>query len=99
MAGRRLAREAEVRVLAVPPGPSADRFREQARQALPEVELAAVPGHEDVVFYREIPHLPLAELEQVGPAAREAYERMQAAQDMTPHCRTDLTDWADVAKS
>jgi hypothetical protein len=51
------------------------------------------------VFYRAITNLPLSELEQLGPEAREAYERMQTAQDMTPHSRTDLTDWADVANS
>src|SRR5262249_31759190 len=59
LAVRRLARAAERNVLAVPPGPLADRLHEQARQALPDVAFTVVPSHDDVVFYREMVNLPL----------------------------------------
>ena len=47
-------------------------------------------SHDDVIFYRETANLPLAELEQMGPAAQEAYRQMAATEHFTPHIRCDI---------
>jgi len=80
----------ETCVLAAPPGEAGDRFRELTRRALPDVELLSAVSEDDILFYREISNLPLAELEQLGAAARDAYRQMSAAEDFTPHTRIDV---------
>ena len=77
-------------VLAAPPGPAGDRFRALTQAALPDVEFAPTAGDDDILFYREVSHLPLAELEQLGPAGLDAYRQMSAAEDFTPHTRSDV---------
>jgi serine/threonine protein kinase len=84
------ARDGEVCVLAVPPGPAGARFREQARQVLSDVPLLGVVGGDDILFYREAARVPLASLEQLGPVAREAYAQLQRREHFTPHARADI---------
>jgi hypothetical protein len=80
-------------ILAVPPGPEGDRFRALVRHALPAVSMLAVPSKEDIIFYREQPHLCLTDLPQMGPAAREIYQQVLANEQYSPHCRLDITAW------
>ena len=54
------------------------------------MEFTPAGGEDDVLFYREVSNLPLAELEQLGPAGLDAYRQMSAAEDFTPHTRTDV---------
>jgi hypothetical protein len=82
---------AEVAVLMAPDHPASAQVRELAREAVPGVELAPAVGGEDLVLYREIPFLPLGGLEQLGPAAEEAYRQMLTANHFTPHTRIDIT--------
>ncbi len=84
------ARGGEVCLLVVPPGPAGTRFRALARQALPDVVLVGVVGGDDIVFYREGAQLRLADLEQLGPVAREAYAQLRRRQHFTPHSRVDI---------
>jgi hypothetical protein len=81
---------ADVAVLLAPAHPASEEFRELAREALPGVEVAPATGGEDLVFYREVPYLPLAGLEQLGTVGEEAYQRMLNAGHFTPHSRTDV---------
>jgi serine/threonine protein kinase len=89
-----LDRAAEVCVLAAPPGEAGDRLRELARQAAPvEEPHTAAPGlnaADEIVLYRELSNLPLAELEQLGPVGHDAYAQMSNADHFTPHSRTDV---------
>lgn len=80
----------ETCVLAAPPGEAGDRFRELTHRALPDVELLPAVSEGDILIYREISNLPLAELEQLGAAAHDAYRQMSAAEDFTPHTRIDV---------
>jgi eukaryotic-like serine/threonine-protein kinase len=80
----------EVCVLAAPPGPAGDRFRTLTRAALPEVEVLSAITEDDILFYREVSNLPLAELEQLGSVGQDAYRQMSAAEDFTPHTRIDV---------
>jgi hypothetical protein len=79
----------EINILAVPPGPAGDRFRELARQILPEVAFTPAPLPDDICFYREYPQLELTELPQFGDYGRDAYQYMIGS-DHPPHARVDL---------
>jgi hypothetical protein len=80
----------EVAVLAMPPGEGGERLRELARQALPDVDWQPAASADDVVLYREVANLALADLEQLGPQGRDAYRQMNAAEHFTPHSRIDV---------
>jgi serine/threonine protein kinase len=86
----RQSRGAELCVLATPAGPAGDRFRDLATQAVPDVEWHSAPGEEDILLYRELANLPLADLPQLGPVGQDAYRQMSAAEHFTPHCRSDV---------
>ena len=90
LAPRKAAPASEICVIATPPGTAGDRFRELSQAALPEVEMTPAASEDDILFYREVSHLPLAELELLGPAGLDAYRQMSAAEDFTPHTRTDV---------
>jgi hypothetical protein len=80
-------------ILAVPPGPEGERFRALVRHALPDEPMRAAVSTDDIIFYREQPHLCLTDLPQLGPAAREIYEQVLATEQYSPHSRTDITAW------
>jgi serine/threonine protein kinase len=82
--------KSQICVLAAPPGPAGERFRTLTHDALPEVEVLSATAEDDIVFYREISNLPLAELEQLGSVGQDAYRQMSAAEDFTPHTRIDV---------
>jgi hypothetical protein len=91
---RSQTRPVEQCVLTAPPGPAGDRFRQLAGQVLDGAELLTPTGGpnpaDDIVFYREMAHLPLAELEHLGPVCRDAYAQMSSAEHFTPHSRIDI---------
>ncbi len=95
--GARLAAENEFCVVAVPPGPEGDHFNRLVRRAVSDRQLIRASGTDDIVFYREVPRLALADLPQLGPAAQEAYRQALAAEQMTPHARTDVAEWLPVS--
>jgi hypothetical protein len=64
---------------------------------LPEIEVLSATAEDDILFYREISNLPLAELEQLGSVGQDAYRQMIAAEDFTPHTRIDV-DFATPAR-
>jgi hypothetical protein len=80
----------ELCILAVPAGPAGERVQSLLRQALPEVSWIAATGADDMAIYREVPQLPIADLELVGPAGQEAYQQMTSVEHFTPHSRTDI---------
>jgi hypothetical protein len=79
----------ELVTLAVPAGEAGERLRELARKQLPGIDVTAAPLPDDITFYREYPKLLLAEMPQLGDAARDAYMTMAAAEH-PPHTRTDV---------
>jgi serine/threonine protein kinase len=90
LSGDRSLPISELCVLSVPSGPSGERLRAAAAQALPEVEWQSAAGDEDILLYRERANLPLSDLPQLGPLAHDAYRQMSAAEHFTPHCRSDI---------
>jgi serine/threonine protein kinase len=81
----------ELCLMATPPGPDGDRFRQLAQEALPETEWNAVASADDILLYRELPHQPLDGLEQLGPLGQDAYRQTTGAENFTPHTRSDIT--------
>jgi hypothetical protein len=81
---------AEVVVLASPTGPDGDRFRAMVETAAPDVVVLPAPLPDDIAVIREYPQVPVADLPQTGPHAREAYET-QLRTDRPPHTRSDVT--------
>jgi hypothetical protein len=80
-------------ILAVPPGPEGERFRALVRHALPDVPMRAAASTDDIIFYREQPHLGLTDLPQLGPTAREIYRQVLATEQYSPHSRADIAAW------
>jgi hypothetical protein len=85
-----VSRVSEVCVLATPSGPAGDKLRELAREAMPETEQHPAVSTDDVVIYRELTNLPLAELDILGPQGQDAYRQMSNAENFTPHSRIDV---------
>jgi eukaryotic-like serine/threonine-protein kinase len=83
----------ELSVLTVPEGSAGERLARFAREALPDEDLVTLTTGDDIVFYREFPLVPLASLEQLGPAGYEAYRQMTNVEHFTPHTRIDITEW------
>jgi hypothetical protein len=81
----------ELCVLAVPATPAGERLRALAKQALPETPLVHAPGSDEIIIYREIPQVSLADLEQLGSTALAAYRQMLAVEHFTPHNRIDIS--------
>jgi serine/threonine protein kinase len=84
----------ELCVLAAPPGPQEERFREMARRAIPDVELLPAPSPDDIVFYREETQLPLGKLEYLGPEFMQMYRQALSSEHFPPHSRNDV-DWLE----
>ena len=85
---------AEICVLAAPPGPVGERFRDLTQRALPDLEMVATAaGTDDIVFYREVPYVLLSDLDQVGPLGYEAYRQIVSLKNFTPHSRLDINEW------
>jgi hypothetical protein len=93
LAGSPGAARQELCILAVPPGPEGERFRELVSHALPAVPMRAATSIDDIVFYRERPVASLSDLPQLGPGAREIYQQFLASEQHTPHSRTDIVAW------
>jgi serine/threonine protein kinase len=91
--GARTSPRGEICIVTAPPGPAGERFRELARNALADVELVAAVGTHDIVFYREVPHVRLADLEQLGPLGYEAYRQIVTMKNLTAHSRMDINEW------
>jgi serine/threonine protein kinase len=81
-------------VLVTPSGDATQRFREVTEEALAGVEIHMTSGGsnsgDDVIIYREVSNLPLADLEHLGPAAWDAYAQMSNTDHFTPHSRMDV---------
>jgi hypothetical protein len=85
--------EPEIRILALPTGPAAEKFRGLLRKALSNTQLVVTDSSDDIIIYREQPAVPLDKLELLGATGREAYKHLNQADNFTPHSREDITDW------
>jgi hypothetical protein len=86
----------ELTAVVAPPGRAAETLAAWVRQAQTGAELVAAAGAADVTFYREVPRLALAQLPQLGPEARAAYQQYRTAEGGSPHARVDVVEWGGV---
>jgi serine/threonine protein kinase len=80
----------EVAVLLAPPGEAGERFRALAERALEDADLVVGASPDDIVLYRELPRLALADLLDRAQAGYEAYRHMASVEHFTPHSRSDI---------
>jgi hypothetical protein len=83
----------EAFLLAVPVGSAGQEFRDLARRGLGVAPVADATATDEIVFYREHQSFALGYLDQLGPAARDAYRKLLAQESFTPHTRVDITEW------
>ena len=86
----------EIQILALPTGPNKERFTDMLHKGLPESDFHVIDSADDIVFYRELPHLPLASLAQLGPQGYEAYSQLLNRDRFTPHTRMDIAEWLAI---
>ncbi len=82
----------ELNMLAMAPGPCENRVRAAASKAVDGRTLMAVPATDEITIYREHTLACLADLDQLGPVAQEAYEKVVNQDNATPHSRCDITE-------
>jgi eukaryotic-like serine/threonine-protein kinase len=80
----------EICLLAVPKEEDGERFLALGRDILKYIPLATVTGFEDIIFYREQQNVSPADVPQIGPAAREAFNHISDADQAAPYTRTDV---------
>jgi len=83
----------ELNLLAVPPAAGEQRLRELAAKAVDGKPVAPVPSSDEITIYRQHTLACLADLDQLGPLAQEAYEKAAAQGHGTPHSRCDIMEW------
>jgi hypothetical protein len=83
----------ELNLLAVPSGPGEQRLREVVANAVGGKAVLPVQSSDEITIYREHTLTCLADLDQLGPLAQEAYDKTTAQGYGTPHSRFDITEW------
>jgi hypothetical protein len=93
LAGTRTGGKEEINILAVPADEVGERFRALAAQAMPEVSLVSASSRDDIILYREVPHVAVADLDQLGSLGFDAYRQLATTEHFTPHSRSDIVEW------
>jgi hypothetical protein len=83
----------ECRLLALPPGPATDHFRDLVRRALPKIPLVVTDSPDDIILLREQPGVPLDRIDLLGPNGKQVYDHVTGSDNFSPHSREDITDW------
>jgi hypothetical protein len=90
---------AELFLMSVPSGPAGGELRDLTRYAVGVAPAGEGAPTDEIVFYREHANFAVHDLEQFGPAARAAYEKMRAQDNFTPHSRTDIVEWRTLGRA
>jgi hypothetical protein len=83
-------------LLLVPTSEAGKTFGEQARTAIPKLNLVRVPGQADLMFCREQGHLTIEDLQRLLHPCRPAYEALAGVPHSSPHARCDILDWVPL---
>jgi eukaryotic-like serine/threonine-protein kinase len=87
----------ELNLLGVPEGPEEKRLRESMAKAIDGKLVVPVVSSDEITVYREHTLACLADLDQLGPLAQEAYDKTTEQNHCTPHSRYDITEWGTLA--
>jgi serine/threonine protein kinase len=86
-----------ITLVATPAGAAYADLRRAAVNAAPlDLPPITADTRDEVVIYREYPHVPLCALPQCGSAWVAAYFEAAEMFQCTPHSRTDITQWVGV---
>jgi hypothetical protein len=88
---------AEVNMFAVPSGTDEQRLRDAAAKAVDGKPLLNISSIDEIAVFREHTLACLADLDQMGPLAQEAYEKIVTEDKNTPHSRCDITEWGTLS--
>src|SRR5262249_17913929 len=80
----------EAVLLALPVSGAGEEFRGLAEEVLPVRSVGEAAATDEIVFYREYQNISLANVNQISETARQAYLRMLAQENLTPHSRMDV---------
>ncbi|HEV3203265.1 MAG TPA: tubulin-like doman-containing protein, partial [Gemmataceae bacterium] len=86
----------QVAFLLAPASDAGKVFAEEAKQAVPKLELVRVPGQADLMFCREQGYLTQEDLQRIFRACRQAYEESTVVPVSSPHARFDIVDWVPL---
>jgi serine/threonine protein kinase len=82
--------------LLAPASEAGKEFAEEARAAIPNLELVRVPGQADLMFCREQDYLSADDLQRIFRSCRQAYEDTAMVPTTSPHSRFDFADWVPL---
>jgi hypothetical protein len=83
----------EVCVAIVPKDEPGVELEDALGDVLPGVKVVGTERRDEIIFYREQLQLTAEDLEQLGPAAQEAYRQRQSHDPGSLHCREDIVEW------
>ncbi len=90
---KRSGDERQVAVVALPNDEAGQPLVAAVAAALPHITIVPCNRCDEIVFVREQLLQSLADLEQMGPVAREAYRQRLAQDPSSLHSREDIPDW------
>jgi len=93
----RASPEREIAALALAGDESGQALGELAGGTQRGLNIVWTDQADQIVFYRELQHIALNDLEQFGPVAAEAYRQRLAQDPSSVHTREDVPDWRATA--
>jgi serine/threonine protein kinase len=81
---------AELTLIATPDDQASEQFKQLVQSSMPQAEIHYAVSTEDIIVYRERVNLAFTDLDHMGPTGHNAYLQMTAAENFTPHSRSDL---------
>ncbi len=88
--------EGQSAFLLIPASEAGKTYGEEARRALPPLQVVRVPGQSALLFCREQGYLRMEDLQRLLGPCRRAYEELAMAPLTSPHARGDILDWVPL---
>jgi len=82
--------------LLLPASEAGKNLGEQAKQAIPTLNLLKVPGQADLMFCREQGCLGTEDIQRLLRPFRPAYQAVVGNPPASPHARFDISDWVPI---
>jgi len=90
------AEGADISIITLPSGPAGDRLRNYLHTVLHGAYILTAPPPDEVLFFRERGPMALQDLDQLGPAGEQAYEKYKRGDPAALHTREDIPEWLEV---
>jgi serine/threonine protein kinase len=89
----RIAANSVIALVCLPDDKSGRQLQALLKDRQADARILFTDRPDEIVFYHETLRIRWKDLEQLGPIAREAYERRSAADPASLHSREDVFDW------